>query len=91
MLLQMAMDGAADGLTIAEFKEFISNIYDSVDIVEFGTSCVYRFGMEGVQEIKQAFPDKLILADMKMHGWRRPYVQDGLLLWGRYCDCPGSI
>ena len=48
MLLQMAMDGAADGLTIAEFKEFISNIYDSVDIVEFGTSCVYRFGMEGV-------------------------------------------
>lgn len=30
MLLQMAMDGAADGLTIAEFKEFISNIYDSV-------------------------------------------------------------
>ena len=66
MLLQMAMDGAADGLTIAEFKEFISNIYDSVDIVEFGTSCVYRFGMEGVQEIKQAFPDKLILADMKI-------------------------
>lgn len=67
VLLQLAMDGAYNGRTVSEAVNIIkSGVYDYVDIIEIGSSMIYRWGMSGVQEMKKAFPDKVILADMKI-------------------------
>lgn len=65
--LQLAMDGAYDGRTVEEAVSILSNgVQEQVDIIEVGTSMIYRWGMAGVQAMKQHFPHKLILADMKI-------------------------
>lgn len=38
----------------------------SVDIMEVGTPLVLRYGMAGVREFRSAFPEKEILADLKI-------------------------
>jgi 3-hexulose-6-phosphate synthase len=63
--LQFAMDGAASR-SIEDALKIIGDIADLVDIVEAGTSFVLRYGMESVLRFKEAFPDKQILADMKI-------------------------
>ncbi len=63
--LQFAMDGAASR-SIEEALEMIRNIEETVDILEVGTSFVLRYGMEAVTRFKEAFPEKTILADMKI-------------------------
>ena len=62
---QFAMDGAATK-TIEDAIQMIGDIAEYLDIVEVGTSFVLRYGMEAVRQIKEAFPEKKVLADMKI-------------------------
>ncbi|WP_223594084.1 3-hexulose-6-phosphate synthase [Neobacillus bataviensis] len=61
MKLQLALDR----MTVAEAIELTKQVEDSVDWVEVGTSLIKEFGMSSVKELKQAFPNKVIVADMK--------------------------
>ncbi|WP_026695869.1 3-hexulose-6-phosphate synthase [Peribacillus kribbensis] len=61
MKLQLALDR----MTIAEAIELTKKVETSVDWIEVGTSLIKEFGMNSVRELKNAFPDKVIVADMK--------------------------
>ncbi len=63
--MQFAMDGAASR-TLEQALKMVGDVAAYVDIVEVGTSFVLRYGMEAVKAMKQAFPEKEILADMKI-------------------------
>mgnify|MGYP004697665979 CR=1 FL=1 len=47
-------------------KKLLSEAGDSVDIVEIGTPFVLEYGLAAVRELKAAFPEKTILADLKI-------------------------
>ena len=64
--LQLAMDGAAEGRTVEQAIEIIKNLRDYVDVIEVGTSFMFRYGVEAIKAIKTQFPEKVILADMKI-------------------------
>lgn len=61
MRIQLALDrmevGEAIGLTRL--------VEESVDWIEVGTSLIKEFGIRSIKEIKMAFPDKTIVADIK--------------------------
>ncbi|MGG5252724.1 3-hexulose-6-phosphate synthase [Neobacillus sp. SM06] len=61
MKLQLALDR----LEVAEAIQLTKKVEDFIDWVEVGTSLIKEFGMRSVKEIKQAFPNKVIVADMK--------------------------
>lgn len=62
MKLQLALDD----LTMEEAFDLVEKVRDSIDIIEIGTPFVYQEGMRAVEQIKMRFPDKEILADMKI-------------------------
>lgn len=47
-------------------KKLVSEAGDSLDIVEVGTPFVLEYGLSAVRELKAAFPEKMILADLKI-------------------------
>lgn len=61
MHIQLALDrmGVVDAILLAKKVEH------SVDWIEVGTSLIKEFGIASVREIKKAFPDKVIVADIK--------------------------
>lgn len=61
MILQLALDR----MDIAEAVRLTKEVEDFIDWIEVGTSLIKEFGMKSVKELKQAFPDKRIVADMK--------------------------
>lgn len=63
MKLQLALDCNLD---LSGAKELAGDVYDSVDILEAGTPFIYQWGMEGVSMLKEAFPEKIVLADLKI-------------------------
>lgn len=56
---------ALDRMEIPEAIEMAEKVAESVDWVEVGTSLIKEFGVESVRAMKQAFPDKTIVADIK--------------------------
>lgn len=46
--------------------ELVKKVRDYIDIIEIGTPFVYEYGMQAVRTMKEHFPDKEILADMKI-------------------------
>ena len=56
---------ALDRLTIEEAIKIADKVRPYVDWIEVGTSLIKEFGMKSVQELRKAFPEKIILADMK--------------------------
>ncbi len=56
---------ALDRFSIEDAKAIAREVEDHVDWIEVGTSLIKEFGMPSVKELKAAFPDKTILADMK--------------------------
>ena len=63
MKLQVALDV---GFTTETARSLINEIKDSVDIIEVGTPFLLEKGLEPVAKLKDSFPEKEILADMKM-------------------------
>jgi 3-hexulose-6-phosphate synthase len=61
----MKIQLALDRMTIADAIRLAGKVEESVDWIEVGTSLIKEFGMASVKEIKQAFPNKVIVADMK--------------------------
>lgn len=62
----MKLQIALDDLTLEQALSLMNEIRDYVDIIEIGTPFVYQYGMEAVRVMKQNFPDKEVLADMKI-------------------------
>jgi 3-hexulose-6-phosphate synthase len=61
MRLQLALDGTLDeGLAV------LSVAYSYVDIIEVGTPLIYREGMAAVRQIRRAYPDITLTADLKI-------------------------
>ena len=62
----MKLQIALDDLTMEEAAALMDRVKEYVDIIEIGTPFVYQYGMEVVRFFKERFPDKEILADMKI-------------------------
>ncbi|MEH7081128.1 3-hexulose-6-phosphate synthase [Neobacillus drentensis] len=56
---------ALDRMEIAEAIELTKKVEDSIDWIEVGTSLIKEFGTASIKEMKQAFPHKQIVADIK--------------------------
>ncbi|HEY8805935.1 MAG TPA: 3-hexulose-6-phosphate synthase [Clostridium sp.] len=56
---------ALDRLTIEEAIKMGNMVREYVDWIEVGTSLIKEFGMESVKELRKAFPEKIIVADIK--------------------------
>lgn len=56
---------ALDRLTIDDAISMGNKVKDYVDWIEVGTSLIKEFGVESIERIKNAFPEKTILADIK--------------------------
>lgn len=61
MKLQLALDR----LEKSQCFKILEETKDSVDIIEIGTGVIKEYGMQIVCEVKNRYPDKEILADMK--------------------------
>ncbi|AQQ52028.1 3-hexulose-6-phosphate synthase [Planococcus lenghuensis] len=62
MKLQLALDL----VNIPEAVELVREVAEHIDIVELGTPVINREGLKAVTELKNAFPDLTILADVKI-------------------------
>lgn len=56
---------ALDRMTIEEAILMAEKVKCYVDWIEVGTSLIKEFGVESIIQIRKAFPDKIILADIK--------------------------
>lgn len=61
MKLQLALDR----LSIGKCFQILEKTLDSVDWIEVGTGVIKQYGMSIITEIKEVYPDKIIVADMK--------------------------
>ncbi|GGA90969.1 3-hexulose-6-phosphate synthase [Ornithinibacillus halotolerans] len=61
MNLQLALDR----LTKEECLRIIDETRESIDWIEVGTSVIKEYGMAFVREVKKAYPEKVIVTDMK--------------------------
>ena len=62
MKLQLALDD----LTLEAAIALVARVRDHIDIIEAGTPLIYGYGMEAVRALKARFPEKQVLADMKI-------------------------
>lgn len=63
MELQVALDF---DFSVEKAEEMTREVREYADIVEAGTPFLMEWGLEGVTALKKAFPDKKILADLKI-------------------------
>ena len=61
----MKIQLALDRMDVAEAIELTKKVEDSIDWIEVGTSLIKEFGVASIKEMKQAFPHKQIVADIK--------------------------
>ncbi|MDT2047546.1 3-hexulose-6-phosphate synthase [Priestia flexa] len=62
----MELQLALDLVNIPEAKEVIKEVQYHIDIVEIGTPVVINEGLRAVKEVKEAFPNLKVLADLKI-------------------------
>ncbi len=62
----MKLQVALDFLELDEAMAITAEIADYVDIVEIGTPLIIHSGLEAVRRAKRLFPEKTILADLKI-------------------------
>ncbi len=61
----MKIQLALDRMEIDEAIELTRKVEESIDWIEVGTSLIKEFGVASIKEMKQAFPTKQIVADIK--------------------------
>jgi 3-hexulose-6-phosphate synthase len=61
----MKIQLALDRMEISEAIELTRKVEEWIDWIEVGTSLIKEFGITSIKEMKQAFPDKTIVADSK--------------------------
>jgi 3-hexulose-6-phosphate synthase len=64
--INMKLQLALDLVNIPEAKELVKEVAEFVDVVEIGTPVVINEGLRAVKEIKEAFPNLEVLADLKI-------------------------
>jgi 3-hexulose-6-phosphate synthase len=57
---------ALDFVELEEALALLEKVHSFVDIVEIGTPTIIRYGVEAVRRVKQSFPQKSVLADLKI-------------------------
>lgn len=62
----MELQLALDLVNIPEAIELVKEVEEHVDIVEIGTPVVINEGLRAVKEVKAAFPNLKVLADLKI-------------------------
>ncbi|PLT35078.1 3-hexulose-6-phosphate synthase [Bacillus sp. V5-8f] len=62
----MELQLALDLVNIPEAKQLVKEVEEHIDIVEIGTPVVINEGLRAVKEIKEAFPNLKVLADLKI-------------------------
>jgi 3-hexulose-6-phosphate synthase len=62
----MELQLALDLVDIPEAKKLVKEVEAYIDIVEIGTPVVINEGLRAVKEIKEAFPNLKVLADLKV-------------------------
>ncbi|ALC82986.1 MULTISPECIES: 3-hexulose-6-phosphate synthase [Bacillus] len=61
----MKIQLALDRLTISDAIRLTEQVRDYVDWIEVGTSLIKEFGVASIKAMKEAFPEKVIVADCK--------------------------
>lgn len=61
----MKIQLAIDRVSIEKAKEISKKASPYIDIIEVGTSLIKDFGVKSIKELKETFPHKIILADIK--------------------------
>ncbi|WP_270584769.1 3-hexulose-6-phosphate synthase, partial [Bacillus smithii] len=61
----MELQLALDLVDIPEAIEIVKEVEEYIDIVEIGTPVVKIWGLEAVKQMKEAFPNLRVLADLK--------------------------
>ena len=62
----MELQLALDLVNIEEAKQVVGEVQEFIDIVEIGTPVVINEGLRAVKEVKEAFPNLTVLADLKV-------------------------
>ncbi len=62
----MELQLALDLVNIPEAIELVKEVEEHIDIVEIGTPVVINEGLKAVKEMKQAYPNLKVLADLKV-------------------------
>jgi 3-hexulose-6-phosphate synthase len=62
----MELQLALDLVNIPEAIEVVKEVEEHIDIVEIGTPVVINEGLKAVSELKKAFPNLKVLADLKI-------------------------
>ena len=78
----MKVQLALDELNLIDALRFADKVAEYVDIIEIGTHFVIDEGMRAVREFKKFFPEKEILADLK--------IMDGGYLEAKYAYEAGA-
>ncbi len=56
---------ALDRFTISQAVSIAKEVSEFIDWIEVGTSLIKEFGTESIVAIRRAFPDKIVVADIK--------------------------
>ncbi|MCH4014763.1 MAG: 3-hexulose-6-phosphate synthase [Solobacterium sp.] len=62
----MKLQIALDDISLEDALRLVESIRKDIDIIEVGTPMAIQYGMEAVRRMKQAFPEKEVLADLKI-------------------------
>ncbi len=54
-----------DLLSVDDALALLEKVHEYVDVIELGTPLIKQEGLSAVTRIKQAYPDKIVFADMK--------------------------
>jgi len=65
-VLKMKLQLALDLVNIPQAIEVVKQVEQYVDIVEIGTPVVINEGLHAVKQVKEAFPNVSVLADLKI-------------------------
>ena len=61
----MKLQVAIDLLSTADALALLKKVANQVDVIELGTPLIKQEGLSVVTNVKAAYPDKLVFADMK--------------------------
>jgi 3-hexulose-6-phosphate synthase len=64
-LNDMRIQLALDRMEIDDAIQLTRKVEQSIDWIEVGTSLIKEFGVTSIKELKKAFPDKTVVADIK--------------------------
>jgi 3-hexulose-6-phosphate synthase len=64
--MSVTLQLALDFVDLEEALRLLEKVHSFADIIEVGTPCVIRYGVEAVHKIKQSYPAKEVLADLKI-------------------------